>query len=142
MMEVFKMLKGFTLPRLIYILRLVSSILKKIYKLELGKLLFQTINTTKFPDLQSMLTRLNWNHNFNTPKINPYRLPRTRISIEHNSFLFQGVKLWNSRLPISIWSALPCYPLKTASQIFFFGYNFIISIYLFSFYVGTNFFNF
>jgi hypothetical protein len=92
------------------------------YKYELGKLMFQSINTNKYPIINEALNNLSWNHNFNTRKIDTYRLPRARVLPDYNGFLFQGVKLWNE-FPIDIRSSNTLLEYKTAALKHFLALN-------------------
>ena len=74
------------------------------YKLELSKLMYNTLNHAKYPKLKATLDNLRWTHNFNTRKINTYRLPYTRINSDHNGTLFASVLQWNS-LPLAVKSS-------------------------------------
>ena len=75
-----------------------------IYKLELGKLMYNTLYLAKYPKLKEALNSLRWTHNFNTRKINSYRLPYTRVNSDHKATLFASVHLWNN-LPITVKSS-------------------------------------
>ena len=89
-----------------------------IYRLELGKLMFKTINSNSYPFINNILTDLQWQHNQNTRKISVYRLPPTRILCDYNSFVFQGVKLWNS-LPLSVRNSTSMYSFKKEAKLHF-----------------------
>jgi hypothetical protein len=78
--------------------------INEIFELELGKLIFLTLNSNKYPNINEVLINLQWTHNHNTRKISTYRLPFARVLPDYNSFIFQGVKLWNN-LPISVRSS-------------------------------------
>ena len=86
--------------------------IKDIYTLELGKLMFLTLNTVKYPLLNQHLDSLQWTHNYNSRKINVYRLPFARIRPDYNSFLFQAVKTWND-FPIQVRNTTSLYQFKT-----------------------------
>lgn len=88
-----------------------------IYRLELGKVMFKTINSDSYPFLNNMLVDLQWHHNQNTRKTCVYRLPRARILCDYNSFLFQGVKLWNS-LPLSVRNSTSIYTFKKSAKFY------------------------
>ena len=75
--------------------------IKDIFTLELGKLMYLTINSNRFHRLNDILVNLQWSHNYNTRKICMYRLPKIRVLPDYNSFIFQGVDLWNN-FPILI----------------------------------------
>jgi hypothetical protein len=83
----------------------------ELYHLELSKLMFYVFNSTKYQYLNNTIDKLNWNHNYNTRKIDMYRLPFARILPDYNSFLFQGIKLWNE-LPIEIRSSTSFFSFK------------------------------
>ena len=69
---------------------------QNLYKLELGKLMYNTLYHDKYKLLKTQLTNLEWSHNFNTRKINAYRLPYSRTCIDHGAVLFASVAFWNS----------------------------------------------
>ena len=73
----------------------------QIYELELGKLMFNALYNNKFYGLQQNLLQLNWSHNYNTRRINIYRLPFCRVRVNTNAPLFKAVHLWNS-LPLNV----------------------------------------
>ena len=75
-----------------------------IYKIELGKLLYNALHNNKYKMLKSQLDRLQWTHNFNTRKVNVYRLPYSRTTIDHSAVLFASVANWNG-LPIDVRSS-------------------------------------
>ena len=77
--------------------------IESIYKLELAKLMFRMLYENKFPQLNLTLEQLHWRHNYNTRKIDVYRLPNARLNLDHSSTLFSAIKLWNG-LPLSIRS--------------------------------------
>ena len=67
----------------------------QIYKLELGKIMFNIVNNNKYTRLKSELNKLQWSHNFNTRKINVYRLPSVRTTVDQRAVLFSSVSAWN-----------------------------------------------
>lgn len=75
--------------------------INEIYKLELGKLIFNVLYCNKYKELKAVLDDLSWNHNFNTRKINVYRLPYARTCVDHGAALFASVSNWN-HLPLTI----------------------------------------
>ena len=75
-----------------------------IYKIELGKLMFNVLNNPSYINMKTALSNLQWTHNFNTRKINSYRLPYARVNVNQSNTLFAAVSLWNS-LPLTVRSS-------------------------------------
>ena len=73
----------------------------KTYKLELGKIMFAALHDDKYSGLRKSLLELNWRHNYNTRRIDIYRLPYCRVNVNYNSPIFRAVRFWNS-LPLNI----------------------------------------
>ena len=78
--------------------------IKDIYKLRLGNLIFNTLFKGKYSKFKVSLDSLTWTHNWNTRKIDIYRLPKTRICVDHSGVLFSSVALWNE-LPLHVRNA-------------------------------------
>ena len=74
-----------------------------IYKLELGKLMFNALYRERYSKLKTEIAALGWTHNFNTRKINILRLPRARINVDKGRALFAATSFWNT-LPLYIRS--------------------------------------
>ena len=82
--------------------------------MELGKLMFYTLNTNKYKTIKDYLRRLSWSHNFNTRKINVYRVPFAGVCTDHNAaLLFASVAFWNG-LPLNVTSCRKLYSFKKA----------------------------
>ena len=73
----------------------------QIYKLELGKLMFNALFNNKFSGLKQNLLELNWSHNYNTRRIDVYRLPFCRVRVNSNAPIFKAVHFWNG-LPLNV----------------------------------------
>ena len=86
---------------------------KQVYKLQLSRLMFDTLNSNKYNTLKNALSELNWSHNINTRKINIYSLPRARTCIDHGAALFSAVSNWNS-LPLNVRSCTTIASFKSA----------------------------
>ena len=90
----------------------------QICKLELGKIMFNIVNNSKYSRLKSELNKLQWSHNFNTRKINVYRLSSVRTTVDQRAVLFSSVSAWN-QLPFDVRcsSSLHNYKKKMKSHL-------------------------
>ena len=79
-----------------------------VYKLELGKLVYNILYMNRYSKLAASLSELSWTHNYNTRKINIYQLPFARVQVDRASTLFSAVNLWNG-LPLSVRSCKSLY---------------------------------
>ena len=84
---------------------------KQIYKFELGKLIFNALYCNKYRNFRNVINGLSWGHNFNTRRINAFRLPYTRVNTDHASVLFASVAQWNS-FPLEIRSSSSLHVFK------------------------------
>ena len=72
--------------------------------------MFRMLYENKFSQLKLTLELLHWRHNYNTRKIDMYRLRNARLNLDHSSTLFSAIKLRNgfiklrNGLPLSIRS--------------------------------------
>ena len=61
-----------------------------------GLTLFKTIHLNKFPLIYNAIVNQQWTHSYNTRRVEPFRLPTTRVDPDKNCFLFQALNLFNS----------------------------------------------
>ena len=75
--------------------------------------MYDALNCNKYSTFHNALNDLKWNHNFNTRKINVYRLPRARTCVDHGAAFFAAISNWNS-LPLSVRSCTSASTFKSA----------------------------
>ena len=77
---------------------------KDLYYKELGISFYKALHLHHYDSIMNSLNALNWTHNYNTRKINYFRLPKSRYSAHSRHLLFVGVQFWNS-LPLNLRAA-------------------------------------
>ena len=77
---------------------------KELYLHELGIVMYKAIYFNCYDTLTESLRELNWTHNYNTRKINAYRLPAIKTSNNARHIIFKGVQFWNN-LPLELRSS-------------------------------------
>ena len=68
------------------------------HQYSVGLTLFKAMHLNKFPLINDAIISHQWNHSYNTRRVNPFRLPKTRVDPDRNCFLFQALSLYN-KLP-------------------------------------------
>ena len=71
------------------------------HKYSVGLTLFKAIQFNNFPLVTDAILSSQWSHSYNTRRVHPYRLPRTRVDPDINCFLYQALSLFNA-LPVNI----------------------------------------
>ena len=77
---------------------------KDLYYKELGISIYKALHLNQFDAISESLRALNWTHNYNTRKINCYRVPTIKTTTESRHLIFQAVQFWNS-LPLQLRAA-------------------------------------
>ena len=75
--------------------------IKELFLQELGISMYKAIYLNQYNTLTESMRNLQWSHNYNTRKINAYRLPTVRSSKNARHIIFKGVQYWNS-LPLKL----------------------------------------
>jgi exonuclease III len=88
---------------------------KDIKRLEACKAIYKALHSNSFIPFKNLLDDLDWNHQYQTRGIAPFRLPRVRSTSDKNDFLFQSVLYWNG-LPNEIRSSSSLYVFKKSLQ--------------------------
>ena len=83
---------------------------KDLYYRELGISFYKALYLKCYDPITESLSELEWTHNYNTRKINAYRLPQVKSASHTRHLVFAGVQFWNS-LPLELRSAksLTCF---------------------------------
>jgi len=71
------------------------------HKYSVAITLFKAIYLNNFPRVTDALNNLQWTHSYNTRRVHPFRLPRTRVEPDINCFLYQALNFFNT-LPANI----------------------------------------
>ena len=77
---------------------------KELYLHELGIVMYKAIYFNCYDALRDTLRELNWTHNYNTHKINAYRLPAIKTSNNARHIIFKREQFWNN-LPLELRSS-------------------------------------
>ena len=88
---------------------------KDLYYKELGISFYKALYLNQYDTLTESLRSLNWSHNYNTRKINHFRLPYVKSTTEARHLLFRGVQFWNS-LPLKLRAAASLLTFKKMLQ--------------------------
>ena len=92
-----------------------------IYKLSLMNLMFQTLTLNKHPLIRQNIIAVQPNHRYRTRNVNLLP-PFTRVQKCEQSYLYQGIKLWNS-LPAYLKALLSIHSFKKSYK------NYLLSDY-------------
>ena len=88
---------------------------KELYYKELGISIYKALHLNQFTAITEFLNSLNWTHNYNTRKINCYRVPSIKSTSESRHMIFQAVQFWNS-LPLQLRAACSLNELRNKLQ--------------------------
>ena len=77
---------------------------KDVFRRELGISIFKALYLNCYDSITESLAALNWTHNYNTRKINAFRLPQVKTVTHSRHLIFAAVQFWNS-LPLEIRAA-------------------------------------
>lgn len=69
--------------------------LSELYKYNLSIISHQSLNSLKYPSITLELNNLQWSHGIDTRQVHPFRLPRSRVLPDLNSFIFQACRNFN-----------------------------------------------
>ena len=70
--------------------------LEQLYQLKLGEVMFETLITKNSPLLIDISDEIEWTHNYDTRRVNSFKLPKICTEANRRYFISNALKLWAS----------------------------------------------